>query len=180
MDQGPDTERYQGIVELAGETLEDCARAYFEQSEQLDTAIEVAVRPPSATGGWRAAALLIQRMPAGSGNSPILVAEEAEDGWRRAGILLGSVTADELLDPGLSAPHLLYRLYHAEQLQVFEPKMLEAKCRCSGERVRATLLSLPGADLAELAGDDGTITVTCEFCCTDHVIALLALERSEA
>lgn len=179
VDQGPDTERYQGIVELIGDTLEECARTYFKQSEQLDTAIEVAVRPPSAAGGWSASALLLQRMPAGSSNAPILVAEDAEEGWRRAGILLGSITEAEMLDPALSPQQLLYRLYHAEQLQVFESKSLEAKCRCSRDRVRVTLTSLPQEDLDSLADERGNIIVTCEFCRTDHTIALAELDRTE-
>jgi molecular chaperone Hsp33 len=33
VDQGPNTERYQGITELTGATLGDCAHTYFRQSE---------------------------------------------------------------------------------------------------------------------------------------------------
>src|SRR5690606_34950940 len=33
VDQGPDTERYQGIVDLAGATLADCTHHYFRNSE---------------------------------------------------------------------------------------------------------------------------------------------------
>ncbi|WP_245651054.1 Hsp33 family molecular chaperone HslO [Paramagnetospirillum marisnigri] len=175
VDQGPDTERYQGIVELTGETLEDCARTYFKQSEQLDTAVDVAVRPSTAEHGWLATALMIQRMPADAANGPILVAEDAEEGWRRAEILLGSVKPGEMLDPGLAPETLLYRLYHADQLQVFAPKLLEARCRCSRERVKATLGSLPAADLASLADSAGNIIVTCEFCRTDHAIPVTEL-----
>ena len=66
VDQGPDTERYQGIVDLAGDSLEDCAQRYFQQSEQLETGFMLAARPPSGgVRGWRAAALMIQRMPLG-------------------------------------------------------------------------------------------------------------------
>jgi molecular chaperone Hsp33 len=175
VDQGPDTERYQGIVELIGHTLEECARVYFKQSEQLDTEIEAAVRPPSGDSGWVAAALLIQRMPAGSGNSPILVAEDAEEGWRRAAILLGSITPAEMLDTALTPERLLHRLYHAEQLQVFEGKPLEARCRCSTERVRGALSSIAHDELAGLADESGNIIVTCEFCRTDHAVTLAEL-----
>ena len=45
VDQGTDTERYQGITELTGDTVSDCARNYFRRSEQLDTAIALAARP---------------------------------------------------------------------------------------------------------------------------------------
>ncbi len=180
VDQGPDTERYQGIVELTGDTLEECARSYFRLSEQLETAIEAAVRVPSATVGWGASALMIQRMPAGGANAPILVAEDAEDGWRRAEILLGSVTAAEMLDPALTPPQLLYRLYHAEQLQVFGPKALEARCRCSRARVATTLRSIPRDDVLGLIDDTGRVIVTCEFCRTEHIFGSAELETLHA
>lgn len=178
VDQGPDTDRYQGIVELSGPTLEDCAREYFKQSEQLDTAIEASVRPPADGKGWLATALMIQRMPASSGSAPILMAGEAEETWRRAAILLGSVKDEELQDESLPPEALLYRLYHAEQLQVFEAKAMEARCRCSREKVGTTLRSLPKAEVAAVADADGNVVVTCEFCRTDHVFSLGDLERS--
>ena len=178
VDQGADTDRYQGIVELSGETLEDCARVYFKQSEQLDTAIEAAVRPPADGLGWAASALMIQRMPAGSSSAPILMAEEAEETWRRAEILLGSVKASEMLDLALSPQQLLYRLYHAEQLQVFDPKTLEARCRCSRDKVGSTLASLPKDEVAAVADEHGNVVVTCEFCRTDHIFSLADLERA--
>ena len=40
VDQGPDTERYQGIVALEGASLSECAHNYFRQSEQIATAID--------------------------------------------------------------------------------------------------------------------------------------------
>ena len=43
VDQGEDTERYQGIVELAGATLAECAQHYFRQSEQIQAGIKLAV-----------------------------------------------------------------------------------------------------------------------------------------
>ncbi|EME67966.1 33 kDa chaperonin [Paramagnetospirillum caucaseum] len=178
VDQGPETDRYQGIVELEGPTLEDCARAYFKQSEQLDTAIEAMVRPPADGRGWAAAALMIQRMPAGSGSAPILLAEEGEESWRRAEILLGSVTGAELVDSVLTPEQVLYRLYHAEQLVVFEAKALRARCRCSRTKVEATLRSLPADEVAAVADGDGRIVVTCEFCRADHVFRLSELQHS--
>ena len=41
VDQGEHTERYQGIVELAGATLAECAQHYFRQSEQIQAGIKV-------------------------------------------------------------------------------------------------------------------------------------------
>ncbi len=179
VDQGPDTERYQGIVELIGNTLEECARVYFKQSEQLETGIEAAVRPPADGHGWCASVLLIQRMPASSANSPILIAEDAEEGWRRALVLQGSVTAAEMTDPELAPARLLHRLYHAEQLQIFDARTFEARCRCSRDRVKGTLASIARDELDSLADDQGNIVVTCEFCRAEHAIALAELPRQE-
>src|SRR4051794_37409816 len=43
VDQGDDTERYQGIVELIGATLAECAQHYFRQSEQIQAGIKLSV-----------------------------------------------------------------------------------------------------------------------------------------
>src|SRR5690606_32428755 len=51
--------RYQGIVPLDGDTLGACLEHYFQQSEQLSTRIWL------ACDGERAAALLLQELPAG-------------------------------------------------------------------------------------------------------------------
>ena len=56
VDQGPDTERYQGITPLEGATLGECCHAYFRQSEQLQTVIRLCVSDMSAPGGGTDAA----------------------------------------------------------------------------------------------------------------------------
>ena len=43
IDQGEYTQRYQGIVELDGTTLQEAAHAYFRQSEQIPTEIRLQV-----------------------------------------------------------------------------------------------------------------------------------------
>src|SRR5260221_8195049 len=74
VDQGPDTERYQGIVELVGGTMADCAHHYFRQSEQLQAGIRLASGRAAGPDGslcWRAGALMLQRLPGpGSGTPP--------------------------------------------------------------------------------------------------------------
>ncbi len=180
VDQGADTDRYQGIVELTGDSLADCADEYFSQSEQLDTHIVLSVQAPAAdqvgTNDWRAAALMVQRMPTG-GNSPILTAEQADETWRRTEILARSVKDAELFDETLSADRLLYRLYHADGLQVQDARPLRAKCRCSAERVEGTLKSFPRADVESMKTDDGRVEVVCEFCKTAYVYDDADLDR---
>lgn len=176
VDQGPDTERYQGIVELAGKSLADCAKLYFEQSEQLETATLLQARPPKDGHGWQAAALMIQRMPLGP-TSPILTGEEAEENWNRAVILLSSTKQSELFDPNLTATSLLHRLYHAEQLELHEARTLRMHCRCSRGRVETTLKSFPREEMEDLKDENGHIVVTCEYCKSSYSFAEGDLDR---
>lgn len=162
VDQGPDTERYQGIVELTGATLADCLHHYFRQSEQIDAAIKVAVahHPPGADHvGWQIGALMVQRLPKGSA----LHQEEREEGWREAVVLMGSATNRELLDPGLHPDALLYRLFHEPGVRVYKPLSLQSACRCSRDRVSTMLRSFPKTEIQSMV-DEGKVVVTCEFC----------------
>lgn len=176
VDQGPDTDRYQGIVELAGDSLEACAQRYFEQSEQLETSVKLAVRPPAGTAGWQAGAVMIQRMPQGP-NSPIFTAEEAAESWNRAGILLGSLTDGELLDVNLPSAKVLHRLYHADGLRLHDARPLQARCRCSASRVATTLRSFPREEVESMKDDSGQVVVVCEFCKSRYVFADHDLDR---
>ncbi|MGE5545601.1 MAG: Hsp33 family molecular chaperone HslO [Solirubrobacterales bacterium] len=177
VDQGPRTDRYQGIVELAGESLAECAHQYFRQSEQLETAVKVASRAPADGAGWHAAALMIQRMPASTPGAPILTTDEAEENWRTAVILMSSLTDGELLDEGIEPARLAYRLFHAEQLVTFEPRAVEARCRCSRHKVESTLRSFPRPEVEGLKDEHGRVQVTCEFCRTTYSFTDEDLEK---
>lgn len=162
VDQGPSVDRYQGIVDLAGKTLADSVYHYFAQSEQLQTSLMLAAEKKD--GAWRAGAIMLQRLPPDADASRILVnAEEMEEDWNRSNILLNSVTKDELIDPTITAQELLLRLFHEEGVRVYDAEKLQAKCRCSEERVLKTLRGFPAEELQDMQ-IEGKILVTCEFC----------------
>lgn len=166
VDQGPDTERYQGIVALEGATLADCAHAYFRQSEQLEAGIRLAVERDPA-GQWHSGALMLQRLPPKPGAD----LDEEEDAWRRALTFLGTVRQDELARATPTPRQLLYRLFHEDGVRAFEPVLLREKCRCSEERVLGVLRSFPAGEREEMAAagpHKGRIRVTCEFCNRDY------------
>jgi molecular chaperone Hsp33 len=163
VDQGEHTERYQGIVAVTGATLADCAQHYFRQSEQIQAGIKLAVARSGEGGAWRAGGLMLQRVPPEGGYR--LIADDVEDGWRRAMVLMSSATPVELVDPELSPRRLLFRLFHEEGVRVFRTQPVEARCRCSRERIGRILRSFPQVDIDELRQDPVT-TVTCEFCNT--------------
>jgi molecular chaperone Hsp33 len=168
VDQGEDTERYQGIVELVGATLAECAQHYFRQSEQIQAGIKLSAARAGPDGAWRAGGLMLQRVPT-EGGTPV-IADDVEDGWRRAMVLMSSATPAELVDPELPPRRLLFRLFHEEQVRVFRTHGLEARCRCSRERIARILRSFPTEDIEDMQKDEVT-TVTCEFCNTRYEFA---------
>jgi molecular chaperone Hsp33 len=163
VDQGEDTERYQGIVALEGGTLAECIHHYFRQSEQIAAGIKVAV-DRDADGVWRGGCLLVQRLPPEERSETGDAGDALEDGWRRALILMGSSTSQELTDPELSPEALLFRLFHEDGVRVFRTHGLRAECRCSRERIERVLRSFPNDERQGLGEADGSVTVTCEFC----------------
>ncbi|HSO42084.1 MAG TPA: Hsp33 family molecular chaperone HslO [Rhodospirillales bacterium] len=165
VDQGPETERYQGITALEGATLSEVAHGYFRQSEQVETAIRLCVARADHGRGRRAAALMLQRLPESTG-----LGADAEDDWRRAVILMSSATPQELLEPALSANQILYRLFHEDGVRVYRRRDLRHRCRCSRAKVERILRSFPAAEISEMAEADGAITVTCEFCKATYVL----------
>ncbi|MCW8861038.1 MAG: Hsp33 family molecular chaperone HslO [Rhodospirillales bacterium] len=159
VDQGANTDRYQGITELDGATLADCAHNYFHRSEQLETAIMLASSGDEHSPG--AAALMIQRLPGAALTEDDK--DTADEQWREAVILLSSMTAKELLDPALSAEQILFRLYHHEAVRIYKDTPLRFQCRCSEEKVSRTLASFPRQEIEDLK-EDGQVEVICEFC----------------
>ncbi|MDA0260848.1 MAG: Hsp33 family molecular chaperone [Proteobacteria bacterium] len=168
VDQGPDTERYQGMVELTGKTVADCIHHYLKQSEQHNALMRIAVEAPQegrAAHAWRAGGLMVQHMPglfAGRLQDEGIKAERL-DLWHRAEALAASTRPEELVDPELGPDALLWRLFHLDGVRVFDPIPLENKCRCSRERILGVMSSFP-ADELETMLVDGKIEVTCEFC----------------
>jgi molecular chaperone Hsp33 len=168
VDQGEHTERYQGIVELEGASLAECAHHYFRQSEQVQAGIKLAVGRLAEGGAWRAGGIMLQRVPVAGGLGTPVEEERREDGWRRAMALMSSSTSAELLAPNLAPNDLLFRLFHEDGVRVFAPHPLAATCRCSRERIERILRAMPGEELRD-PEDPERIAVTCEFCSTRYV-----------
>ena len=161
VDQGPDMDRHQGIVEITGGSLAEMALHYFRTSEQLRCAIHLACDRTEA--GWRASALILEKIAGSGGIDPDLDDEAQEESWRTARTLASTVTDAELLDDNLTAERLLYRLFHTEGVATDQPRALAYGCRCSRQRLAGILEGFGTDDLDHMAVD-GDIVMTCEFC----------------
>ena len=144
-------ERYQGIVPLEGSGLGAAIEAYFGHSEQLPTRLWLAV------DGHRAVGLMLQRMPGES---------EDEDGWNRTTMLADTVTDQELLT--LPVEQLLRRLFHEEDVRLFEPEPVAFRCDCSRGRIADTLRGIGRQEVDAIIAEQGSVEVTCEFCNRDY------------
>jgi molecular chaperone Hsp33 len=163
IDQGADMERYQGIVELKGETLSDVARNYFLNSEQTPTEIRLACERDAVTGNWRSGGIMVQHLARGEvGQERILDRETAEQ-WNRASVLMHSVKTNELLDPALDLDQLLFRLYNEDGVRVFESAHMIKGCRCERERLLSVLSQFPEDDIDHMI-EGGKIGMNCQFC----------------
>jgi molecular chaperone Hsp33 len=160
IDQGPDTERYQGVTPIEGETLAFCAERYFAQSEQTPTRVRLAVGQVDDGSGpkWRAGGILMQNIAEDAARG------ETAEAWREAQFLFETIGEDELIDPTLTPETLLYRLFHEQGVRLFAAQPLRAFCRCSEDRILSVLQSFGAAERAEMVEADGRIHVTCEYC----------------
>ena len=162
IDPGEGAERYQGIVELTGNSLSDCLQHYFDRSEQLPTRLWLGVSEQ------RAAGLLVQDMPGDA------LVEDA-DAWDRVCTLADTVTETELLD--LPATVLLRRLFHEEQVRLFEPQQWSFSCKCSRERVAGVLRSLGREELTRILEEETAIEVACEYCSDAYTFDAVDVEQ---
>jgi molecular chaperone Hsp33 len=153
------TSRYQGVVPLVGAGFADCLQHYFERSEQLPTRLWLAATPE------RAAGLLLQRLPSGasaSAEEDELVAAEGDEDWNRVLHLASTVTTDELVR--LPGSELLRRLFHEEDVRMFDTGPVFFQCTCSRERVGGILRSLGEREVQSVLEEQGRVEVRCEFC----------------
>ncbi len=153
IDPGPGLTAYQGIVSLEGRTTAQVLERYMARSEQIGTLFRLA-----ATGS-RSAGLLLQRLP-DAGGKPVPDADP--DLWNRVGHLTATLTRQELLE--LPGREILRRLFHDEELRLFESVPVRFACRCSRERVAGVLRMVGPQEVQEALAEKGELTVTCEFC----------------
>lgn len=138
---------YQGIVELTGTTVAETLQHYMETSEQLATRLWL------TTENNQAAGMLLQKLP---GNH-----DADMDAWDRAVLLAATVKSDELLLP---PEKILHRLYHEEDVRLFEPVPVSFRCTCSRERVVGMLRMIGHDEVSATLKQEGIVEVTCQFC----------------
>ena len=148
IDPGPGSKRYQGIVALTGSSMADAIDDYLERSEQLPTRMWLVANER------RVAGMLLQKMPAEK--------SEDEDAWNRVTTLAATVTDKELSE--LALEEVIHRLFHEEDVRMFDPQPVAFHCTCSSERVANTLRGMGRDEVMGIVDSEGAVEVICQFC----------------
>jgi molecular chaperone Hsp33 len=192
IDQGEHMQRYQGVVPLERTSLEEAARVYFRQSEQIPTEVRLAVAKMVVRGNggaeerWRAGGLMTQflpdaaerqrlpDLPGGDGGEDDAtdgaadgVDDGTDDAWKETLALMSTVEAVELVDPEIGAERLLYRLFHEHGVRVYDGTGVVDDCSCSREKIKAILDGFTAEEI-DSSIEGGVIRVNCEFCSTSY------------
>ncbi|WP_034917603.1 Hsp33 family molecular chaperone HslO [Erwinia sp. 9145] len=163
-------ERYQGVVGLEGDTLAECLEDYFMRSEQLPT--RLFIRTGEAESQPGAAGILLQVLPA---------QDASTDDFTHLATLTETIKTEELLT--LPANEVLWRLYHQEEVTLYDPQDVCFRCTCSHERCGAVLLSLPVEEVDDILAEDGKIDMHCDYCGSHYIydaVDIAALRNNAA
>jgi molecular chaperone Hsp33 len=144
--------RYQGIVPLRGGSLADSLEAYFASSEQLPTRLIL------AADDERGAGFLVQKVPGASSADE----SELEETWKDAQKGIEKLSPADLL--AYPVEELLERGFADHDLRLFRGAPVQFECRCNQGRVSGLLRALGADEVKDILQEQGSVTVTCEFC----------------
>lgn len=144
-DQG---QRYQGVVPREADSLAGCLEEYFERSEQIATRLFLFADEEQSAG------LLLQRLPGATDDDNKL--------WERVEHLAATITAEELLE--LDSQTVLHRLFHEEDVRLFDAEPVIFQCSCSRERTLAALEAIGRDECYSILDELGSIEMDCQFC----------------
>jgi molecular chaperone Hsp33 len=150
---------YRSAVQLEALDLAEDLRRWFTTSEQVATALDLAVVPRGDEALGDAAGLLVQRLP--DGDSAAL-----EDARAR----LAGGALPRALEAALPAQDAI-RAVVGDGFDLLADGELAWRCGCSAERARAAVSALGAEGIAEVLAKEREAVVTCEFCRSRYVVA---------
>ena len=158
-------EPYQGVVALEQDTLAGCLAHYFEVSEQIPTKIWLYSDEETS----QVAGSLIQLLP-DAGDK-----EQQQADFEHLCQLTNTIKPEEIFS--LAAEDLLYRLYHQEEVRLFEPQAVTYKCSCSEEKCLSAISQIAPSELESILVEQGSVSMTCDYCITTYKFERPQLEQ---
>jgi molecular chaperone Hsp33 len=142
--------RFQSIVDIDQQTIAAALEGYFKQSEQLDTRIWLSHSEDHASG------LLLQKLPEKH------TADNEHDKWEEFISLASTIKPKELLS--WDNKTLLKKLFHEEDIQLFEPHNVTFYCPCNAEKMLGAIRTLGEEEAMDILKTNRVIEVNCEYC----------------
>lgn len=134
---------YQSFVPLEGDTIAAIFQHYLVQSEQQPAALWLSANAHGAAG------LFLQKLPDADRRDP--------DGWSRINQLADTVSGDELRT--LDVTTLLTRLFHEEEIRVFEARPVVHRWPVDPEKIDTMLRSLGRAEVESILAAEGIVEI---------------------
>lgn len=152
-DQG---DPYQGVVALEQPTLAACLANYFETSDQIPTSIWLFTDIQAN----KVAGSLIQLLPDSD------TKEQQFADYEHLCQLTATIKSEEIFN--LPAQELLYRLYHQEEVRLFEPQKVSYQCSCSEQKCLTAISQFSAKELKGILDEQGCVQMTCDYCLTTY------------
>jgi len=152
---------YQGVVALEEETLAGCLAHYFDVSEQIPTKIWLF----SDDENLQVAGSLVQLLP-GSDDADGGDKEKQQLDFEHLCQLTNTIKAEEIFE--IEAEQLLYRLYHQEQVRIFDPQNVSFVCGCSSEKCLTAISQVEPSEIKSIIAEQGNVSMTCDYCLTTY------------
>ncbi len=160
-------EPYNGFVPIAsGEIAEDIT-SYYATSEQIPTVCALGVLVDTDLTVKKAGGYILQLLP--------FTEEEIIEKIEKNLARVKPVT--QLLDEGLDIEDIVRDVLDGFEVEVIYTEDVEYKCKCSREKIEATLAGLGKEELASMCEDLPEVNVKCHFCNTDYTFSKSEIEK---
>jgi molecular chaperone Hsp33 len=158
---------YIGTVPLVTGHLAKDLTFYWMQSEQIPSAVGLAVLTSPSGDIEAAGGFLVQILP---GAAPAEV-RAIEQHIQEIQSLATEVARKQ------EPVYLLSQIFQSTAFVLVEEKPLELRCTCSWERVRRALTLVGAAELRAMLSEDREASVRCDFCTKEYKVDAAGLEK---
>jgi molecular chaperone Hsp33 len=159
---------YRSAVDRRGEPLAEVLRRWFAASEQVETAVDLAVVARGDEPLGDVAGVLVQRLPDGDAAAVEAIRRALADGALARALQAGGGAQDVL------------KAVAGEGFELLADGEIAYRCGCGKDRALAAVSALGPDGVAEVLAAEGRAEVTCEFCHAHYVVGreeLADLER---
>ncbi|MGN0812452.1 MAG: Hsp33 family molecular chaperone HslO [Candidatus Coproplasma sp.] len=155
-----------GTCEITSDDISDAFAKYFQQSEQIPTAVKVEVTIDDNGKCSSANGLIMQLLPDADDEETDAAGEAFYDYCQDGNS--ATYTAEEIVE------RFFQNVICGEEVEVYP----EYKCNCSQSKIKGVLASVGRAELIKICEEQGQVKVHCHYCNTDYVFDKKDIENN--